>query len=67
MGGRQNSAAIAAVLIIITMVIIPLTFTAGSLLQEATNLYETIEAGQTDFGQFIQQSSMPCRHGQPTS
>ena len=55
MGGRQNSAAIAAVLIIITMVIIPLTFTAGSLLQEATNLYETIEAGQTDFGQFIQQ------------
>ena len=55
MGGRQNFAAIATVLIIVTMVIIPLTFTAGSLLQEATNLYETIEAGQTDFGQFIQQ------------
>ena len=55
MGGRQNFAAIATVLIIVTMVILPLTFTAGSLLQEATNLYETIEAGQTDFGQFIQQ------------
>ena len=55
MVGRQNFAAIATVLIIVTMVILPLTFTAGSLLQEATNLYETIEAGQTDFGQFIQQ------------
>jgi predicted PurR-regulated permease PerM len=55
MGGRQNAAAIAAVLIIVTMVIIPLTLTAASVLQEATNLYETIEAGQTDFGQFVQQ------------
>jgi predicted PurR-regulated permease PerM len=55
MGGRQSFAAIATVLIIVTMVILPLTFTAASVLQEATNLYETIEAGQTDFGQFIQQ------------
>ena len=55
MGGRQNAAAIASVLIIVTMVIIPLTLTAASVLQEATNLYETIEAGQTDFGQFLQQ------------
>lgn len=55
MGERRNSAAIATLLIIVTMVILPLTLTAGSLLQEATNLYEAIEAGQTDFGQFIQQ------------
>lgn len=54
-GGRQNFAAIASVLIIVTMVIIPLTLTAASVLQEATNLYETIETGQTDFGQFLQQ------------
>jgi predicted PurR-regulated permease PerM len=55
MGQRRNSAALATLLIIVTLVILPLTLTAGSLLQEATNLYETIEAGQTDFGQFIQQ------------
>jgi predicted PurR-regulated permease PerM len=55
MGGRRNLAALVGMLIIVTMVILPLTLTAASLLQEATSLYETIEAGQTDFGQFIQQ------------
>jgi predicted PurR-regulated permease PerM len=55
MGGRRNIAALVGMLIIVTMVILPLTLTAASLLQEATSLYETIEAGQTDFGQFIQQ------------
>src|SRR5262245_10799409 len=54
-GLGRNLATLASMLIIVTMVILPLTFTAASLLQEATNLYETIEAGQTDFGQFIQQ------------
>jgi predicted PurR-regulated permease PerM len=54
-GGQGNLAALASVLIILTMVILPLTLTAASLLQEATNLYETIESGQMDFGQFIQQ------------
>ena len=54
-GGQGNLAALASLLIIVTMVILPLTLTAASVLQEATNLYETIEAGQTDFGQFIQQ------------
>jgi predicted PurR-regulated permease PerM len=55
MGGPGNLAALASLLIIVTMVILPLTLTAASLLQEATNLYETIEAGQTDFGQAIKQ------------
>jgi len=55
MGQHRNLAAIASVLIILTMVILPLTLTAASLLQEATNLYEAIESGQMDFGQFIQQ------------
>ena len=54
MGEHRNLAAIASMLIILTLVILPLTLTAASLLQEATNLYETIEAGQTDFGQSIQ-------------
>jgi predicted PurR-regulated permease PerM len=55
MGGQRNLAALASMLIIVTLVILPLTLTAASLLQEATNLYETIEAGQTDFGQAIKQ------------
>src|SRR5262245_31386815 len=55
MGQHRNLAAIASLLIIVTMVILPLTLTAASVLQEATNLYETIEAGQMDFGQFVQQ------------
>ncbi|HET7851952.1 MAG TPA: AI-2E family transporter [Methyloceanibacter sp.] len=55
LGGQGNLAAVASLLIIVTMVILPLTLTAASLLQEATNLYETIESGQMDFGQFIQQ------------
>jgi len=55
MGQHRSLAAIASVLIILTLVILPLTLTAASLLQEATNLYETIESGQMDFGQFIQQ------------
>lgn len=55
MGQHRNLAAFASLLIIVTLVILPLTLTAASLLQEATNFYETIEAGQTDFGQFIQQ------------
>ena len=54
-GGQRNLAALASMLIIVTLVILPLTLTAASLLQEATNLYETIEAGQTDFGQAIKQ------------
>jgi len=53
--GRRNLAATACMLIIVTMVILPLTLTAASLLQEATNLYETIESGQMDFGQFVKQ------------
>jgi predicted PurR-regulated permease PerM len=55
MGQHRNFAALASMLIIVTLVILPLTLTAASLLQEATNLYQTIEAGQTDFGQAIKQ------------
>ena len=55
MGQHRSLAAIASMLIILTLVILPLTLTAASLLQEATNLYETIESGQMDFGQLIQQ------------
>jgi predicted PurR-regulated permease PerM len=52
---RRNLAALATVLIIVTMVILPLTLTAASLLQEATSLYEGMRSGELDFGRFFQQ------------
>src|SRR5215467_912178 len=53
--GQQHSlAALATVLIILTLVILPLTLIAASLVREATNLYQKIESNQVDFGQFLQ-------------
>ena len=43
MGQRHSLAALATVLIIVTLVILPLTLIAASLVREATNLYEKIE------------------------
>jgi len=55
LGQRRNLAALATVLIIVTMVILPLTLTAASLLQQATSLYERIHSGELDFGRFFEQ------------
>jgi predicted PurR-regulated permease PerM len=55
MGQRRNLAALTTVLIILTMVIMPLTLTATSLVQEATNLYERIQAKELNFGESFQQ------------
>jgi predicted PurR-regulated permease PerM len=52
---RRNLAALTTVLIIVIMVLLPLTLTAASLMQEATGLYERIQAGEVDFGRFFQQ------------
>lgn len=52
---RRNLVALATVLIILTMVILPLALTAVSLLQEATSLYESIQSGELDLGRFFQQ------------
>ncbi len=53
--GQRNLAALATVLIIITLVILPLTLIAGSLVQEATSLYQTIQSGELNFGRFFQE------------
>ena len=39
---QHSLAALATVLIVVTMVILPLTLIAAALVQEATNLYEKI-------------------------
>jgi predicted PurR-regulated permease PerM len=55
MGQQQSLAALATVLIILTLVILPLTLIAASLVQEATNLYDRIQSGELDFGRFFQE------------
>jgi predicted PurR-regulated permease PerM len=55
MGQRNSLAALATVLIIVTMVILPLTLIAASLVQEATSLYQRIQSGELDFGRFFQE------------
>ena len=52
---QHSLAALATVLIVVTMVILPLTLIAAALVQEATNLYEKIESNQLDFGRFFQE------------
>jgi len=55
MGQQHSLAALATVLIILTLVILPLTLIAASLVQEATNLYDRIQSGELDFGRFFQE------------
>ena len=50
-----NMAALTTLLLILTIVLLPLTLTAMSVVQEATTLYEKIESGEVDFGRFLSQ------------
>src|SRR5262245_41144045 len=52
---RQNLPALATVLIILTLVILPLTLTAASLVQEAANFHESMQGGSWNPGAFFQQ------------
>lgn len=52
---RPNFAALTTLLLILTIVLLPLTLTAMSVVQEATTLYEKIESGEVDFGRFLSQ------------
>ena len=54
MPGRANLAALVTLLIIVTIVLLPLALTAGSLVAEATSLYERIQSGQLDLGHIFQ-------------
>jgi predicted PurR-regulated permease PerM len=52
---RQNLSALATVLIILALVIVPLTLTAASLVQEAANFHESMQAGTWNLGDFFKQ------------
>ena len=55
MGQHPNFAALATLLIVVTLVILPLSLTATSLVQEATSLYDRIQSGELNLGTVFQQ------------
>ena len=52
---RRNLAALATVLIIVLLVILPLTLIAASLVQEASGVYERIQSGDLDLVRLFRQ------------
>jgi predicted PurR-regulated permease PerM len=52
---RPNVAALVTILIVVVMVILPLTAIAASLVQEAASLYDRIQSGELNFGQYFKQ------------
>jgi len=52
--GRPNLAALLSLLLIIGIVLIPLAFTAGSLISEATTLYDRVQSGELNLGSKLQ-------------
>lgn len=59
--GKRNLAALATLLIIILMVILPLILVTGALLQEGATVYKRISTGQLDMGAYFEQivSALP--------
>ena len=54
-GPQPNLAALATLLIVVTIVILPLSLTATSLVQEATSLYDRIQSGELNLGTVFQE------------
>jgi predicted PurR-regulated permease PerM len=54
MRGRQNLAALATLVVILLIVILPLTLVGVSLVQEVTNLYVKVKAGEINFGRYFE-------------
>jgi predicted PurR-regulated permease PerM len=52
---KRNLSALATLLIIIVMVILPLTLITMALLQEATSVYEGIQSGELNFARYFHQ------------
>ena len=61
LNGRKNLAALATLLLIIAIVILPATLITIALLQEASNLYARLQAGDINLGTWLQnmQASLP--------
>jgi predicted PurR-regulated permease PerM len=52
---RRTLAALATVMIILVMVILPVTLLAGLLLQEGVSTYERVQSGDLNVGRYLQQ------------
>lgn len=55
MRGRRTLAALVTLLIIVLIVILPLTLITALLLQEGFSVYERIQSGEFNFGQYFNQ------------
>ena len=55
MGQRHTLAALATVLIVLMIVILPLTLISVLLLQEGFSVYERVQSGELNIGQYFQQ------------
>lgn len=59
---RPNSAALATLLVIIAMVIIPAILLGIALLQEASSVYDMIQSGQLDLNRYFMQMQNALPH-----
>jgi predicted PurR-regulated permease PerM len=55
MGQRRTLAALATVMIVVMMVILPVTLISALLLQEGLSVYEKIQSGELNIGRYFQQ------------
>lgn len=55
-GHRQNLAALLSLGLCLLVVILPLAFITGAIVQEAAAVYERIRSGQLNFGAYFQQT-----------
>ncbi|HEX2009785.1 MAG TPA: AI-2E family transporter, partial [Roseateles sp.] len=55
LGQRRTLAALASIVIILLLVILPLTLVAASLVQEGTALYARVKSGEFSFNVYVQQ------------
>ena len=54
--GRNNLAALATLMIILTLVILPLAMITGALVQEGSLIFQQIKSGNLNFGNYFQQA-----------
>ena len=56
MGNRRTLAALATLLLVLLIVILPLILIAGSLVQQGSLVYEQIKSGNLNFGEYFQRA-----------
>ena len=55
MGGRRSLAALATLLIVLLIVILPLAFLSAALVGEAAGVYARMQSGEINFGRYFRQ------------